>query len=76
MESLTFEQFVRNNSNEFGVVGSEFRLVISEITEDGSIVFYCHPQGRRGETYDGVLTKFNIYPKTALDNVLKYILRK
>lgn len=73
MQHIKFDDFLINNQNEFGLVGSEFRLVISDFDENGNVTFYCHPQGRSGDTYDGVATGFNVYPKTAIDNLLKYI---
>lgn len=75
-KSITFEDFLRNNANKEGLSGSEFRLVINNETPDGSIQIYCHPFGRDGETYDAYVWHFNIEPKTAIDNLMKYLREK
>ena len=74
--SVTFEDFLRNNANPDGFGGSEFRLVINQEHPDGTLEIYCHPLGRDGETYDGYVKHFTIDPKTAIDNLVKYLREK
>ena len=56
----TIEQYLKDN-------GREYRLVI-----DGSTL-YIHPLGKDGETFDGYVSGFNIYPKKPMDNISNYL---
>lgn len=69
LSQVLFEDFLRKNS----IGGNEFRLVIFRDHPDGTLEFYCHPFGRDGETFDGYATGAEIYPKKAIDNLMKYL---
>jgi hypothetical protein len=69
LSKVLFEDFLRRNS----IGGNEFRLVISRDHQDGTLEFYCHPFGRDGETFNGYATGTEIYPKSAIDNLMKYL---
>jgi hypothetical protein len=69
LSQVFFENFLRKNSEG----GNDFRLVISKNYTDGTLEFYCHPFGRDGETFDGYVKGTEVYPKTAIDNLMKYL---
>lgn len=68
-KSINFEDFLRNNITE---TEREFRLVVKEINQD-SLTILVHPLGRDGETYDGYCLRFNVEPKQAIDNLMKFL---
>lgn len=67
--SITFEDFLRNNSTE---TDREFRLVVREINAD-SLTLLIHPAGRDGQTYDAYSIRYNLEPKQAIDNLMKFL---
>ncbi len=75
LSSVLFEDFLRKSSDASDA-GNDFRLVISRKHSDGTLEFYCHPLNRDGETFDGYITGMEIYPKTAIDNLMKYLNEK
>jgi len=70
--SLNFEDFLRRNVTD---TEREFRLVVREKSPD-AVTILCHPLGRDGETYDGYAMRYNIEPKQAIDNLMKYLREK
>ena len=71
LPEVIFESFLRNNLEK----GNEFRMVATPLP-DGTIEFYCHPLGRDGSTFDGYIMNSNVYPKKAIDNLIKYLREK
>ena len=72
LSQVLFEDFLLKHSNN-GESGMEFRLVIFKKDSHGTLQIYCHPFGRDGETFDGYVKGTEIYPKTAIDNLMKYL---
>ena len=66
-----FEDFLRKNLQG----GNEFRLVATP-QKDGTLEFYIHPLGRDGSTFDGYSRGTEVYPKKAIDNLMKYLREK
>lgn len=67
--AIQFEEFLRQNSTD---TEREFRLVVTEKGQD-ALTILCHPLGRDGQTYDGYVMRFNVEPKKAIDNLMKYL---
>lgn len=72
LSEVLFEDFLLKHSNS-GESGMEFRLVIFNKNADGTLQVYCHPFGRDGATFDGYVKGTEVYPKRAIDNLMKYL---
>jgi len=67
--AIQFEEFLRQNITK---KEREFRLVVTDAKPD-AVTIMCHPLGRDGHTYDGYVMRFNVEPKQAIDNLMKYL---
>jgi len=48
---MTLEQLIRECPEEWGIVGSEYRIAVQD-DEGGRLHILVHPYGRSGETVD------------------------
>jgi len=58
---MRIEELIRNNANQFGVIGSEYIIrVLNE--KDGTLHIYIRPYDRNGDTGDFLVQDNLLFP--------------